>query len=163
MRERTSDELSELEYGLPDANEIIQYIVHNYSYSSKIIEVCAGNYLQIASGIKRHLPRTKVMVTDIAPDFMDFVRETASNLISITDDIMNPDRRIYFGASLIYAIRPPVELQPPIARLAGEVGSDLLLRTLSDEHPSLIESKQEILVNTSKAILHVYKWLRTHE
>ncbi|MFX1486853.1 MAG: UPF0146 family protein [Promethearchaeota archaeon] len=163
MRERTSDESSEAKHGLPDANAIIQYIVQNYSYSSKIIEVCAGSYLQIASGIKRSLPRTKVIVTDIGPDFIDFVKENAPNLIAIIDDIMSPDKRIYFDASLIYAIRPPVELQPSIGRLAEEVDSDLLLRTLSDEHPSLVESRQRILVNTGKALLHVYKRSRFHD
>ncbi|MFX1598937.1 MAG: UPF0146 family protein [Promethearchaeota archaeon] len=142
---------------------IIQYIVQNYFYSSKIIEVCAGNYLQIASGIKNNLPKTEVMVTDIKPNFIGFVKENAPNLTAIVDDIMNPNKGLYFDASLIYAIRPPVELHLPMARLAEEVSADLILRTLSDEYPSLIESEQKILVNTSKAILHVYKWSRAHE
>ena len=158
MQEGTSDELSEKESGLPDAAAIAQYIIQNYSYSRKIIEVCAGNYLQIAFEIKKNLPKTKVIVTDIKPDFIDFVEEKAPGLIAIIDDITNPNKNSYRGASLIYAVRPPVELQPLIARLAEEVGADLIFRTLSDEYPPLIKSKQKLLVNTSKALLHIYKW-----
>ena len=158
MQEGSSDELSETESGLPDAAAIAQYIIQNYSYSNKIIEVCAGNYLQIAFEIKKHLPETKVMVTDITPDFIDFVEENAPGLVAFVDDITKPNKKLYRGASLIYAVRPPVELQPPIARLAEEVGADLIFRTLSDEYPPLIKSKQKLLVNTSKALLHIYKW-----
>ncbi|MFX0097098.1 MAG: UPF0146 family protein [Candidatus Hodarchaeota archaeon] len=158
MQEGSSDELSETESGLPDAVAIAQYIIQNYPYSSKIIEVCAGNYLQIAFEIKKSLPRTKVIVTDITPDFIDFVEENAPSLTAIVDNIMEPNKELYRGASLIYAIRPPVELQPLIAQLAEEVGADLIFRTLSDEYPPLVKSKQKLLFNTSKALLHIYKW-----
>ncbi len=158
MQEGTSDQISETGSGLADATAIAQYIIQNYSYSSKIIEVCAGNYLQIALEIKKKLSKTRVVVTDITPDFIDSVKENAPSLIAIVDDITKPNKRLYRGASLIYAIRPPVELQPLIARLAEEVGADLIFRTLSDEYPPLIKSKQKLIVNTGKAILHIYKW-----
>lgn len=158
MREELSDDRSETESGLPDAAAIAQYISQNYSFSSKIIEVCAGNYLQIAFEIKKNLPETKVVVMDITSDFIDFVEKNAPGLIPIVDDISKPNKNSYRGASLIYAIRPPVELQPMIARLAEEVGADLIFRTLSDEYPPLIKSKQKLLVNTGNALLHIYKW-----
>ncbi|MFX0068669.1 MAG: UPF0146 family protein [Promethearchaeota archaeon] len=158
MQEGTSDQISETGSGLADATAIAQYIIQNYSYSSKIIEVCAGNYLQIALEIKKKLSKTRVVVTDITPDFIDSVKENAPSLIAIVDDITKPNKRLYRGASLIYAIRPPVELQPLIARLAEEVGADLIFRTLSDEYPPLIKSKQKLIVNTGKALLHIYKW-----
>ncbi|MFX1598364.1 MAG: UPF0146 family protein, partial [Promethearchaeota archaeon] len=154
----TSDQISKTGSGLADATAIAQYITQNYSYSSKIIEVCAGNYLQIALEIKKKLSKTRVVVTDITPDFIDSVKENAPSLIAIVDDITKPNKRLYRGASLIYAIRPPVELQPLIARLAEEVGADLIFRTLSDEYPPLIKSKQKLIVNTGKALLHIYKW-----
>lgn len=158
MQEGTSDQISETGSGLADATAIAQYIIQSYSYSSKIIEVCAGNYLQIALEIKKKLSKTRVVVTDITPDFIDSVKENAPSLIAIVDDITKPNKRLYRGASLIYAIRPPVELQPLIARLAEEVGADLIFRTLSDEYPPLIKSKQKLIVNTGKALLHIYKW-----
>ncbi|MFX1598145.1 MAG: hypothetical protein ACFFC5_03665, partial [Promethearchaeota archaeon] len=65
MQEGTSDQISETGSGLADATAIAQYIIQNYSYSSKIIEVCAGDYLQIALEIKKKLSKTRVVVTDI--------------------------------------------------------------------------------------------------
>ena len=49
------------------------------------------------------------------------------------DDVFSPDGDLYRGADLIYAIRPGVEMVPPLIALARKVGSDLLVYHLGNE------------------------------
>jgi uncharacterized UPF0146 family protein len=49
------------------------------------------------------------------------------------DDIFSPDLSLYRGADLIYAVRPGIEMVPPLIALARLFGSDLLVYHLGDE------------------------------
>jgi uncharacterized UPF0146 family protein len=49
------------------------------------------------------------------------------------DDIFSPDDAIYGGADLLYAIRPGVEMVPPMIALARKIGADLLVYHLGNE------------------------------
>jgi uncharacterized protein len=51
----------------------------------------------------------------------------------VTDDIFEPDVRLYAGADLLYAIRPGVEMVPPMIRLARQIDSDLIVYHLGHE------------------------------
>lgn len=49
------------------------------------------------------------------------------------DDVFEPDLPFYQGVDVIYAIRPGVEMVPPLVRLASSIGADLLLYHLGFE------------------------------
>jgi uncharacterized UPF0146 family protein len=49
------------------------------------------------------------------------------------DDIFSPDIRLYKNADLIYAIRPAVEMIPPLIALAQRVRCDLIVYHLGFE------------------------------
>jgi uncharacterized UPF0146 family protein len=51
----------------------------------------------------------------------------------IRDDIWQPNPAIYRHADLLYAIRPGVEMVPPLIALAGMVNADLLVYHLGFE------------------------------
>jgi len=94
-------------------------------YSGKVVEVGIGHYHCVAKNlIKKGL---KVVATDFreveVPDGVKF----------FVDDIMNPDLRIYKGASLIYSLRPPLELYPFIVSVAKAVNADCLIRPFGNE------------------------------
>lgn len=49
------------------------------------------------------------------------------------DDIFSPTESLYTGADLLYAIRPGVEMVPPLIALAERTGADLLVYHLGNE------------------------------
>jgi uncharacterized UPF0146 family protein len=49
------------------------------------------------------------------------------------DDIFSPNVSLYSGADLLYAIRPGVEMVPPLIALAERTGADLLVYHLGNE------------------------------
>ncbi|HXX55297.1 MAG TPA: UPF0146 family protein [Methanoregula sp.] len=49
------------------------------------------------------------------------------------DDVFSPDLSLYRGADVIYAIRPAVEMVPPLIALAREAGCDLIVYHLGFE------------------------------
>ena len=74
------------------------------------------------------------------------------------DDIFKPDMGIYRNASLIYAIRPPIDLQDAIAAIAREVKADLIIRPFGNEKADLIKYfKEYSLVNYQKARFYLYR------
>jgi len=54
-------------------------------------------------------------------------------LIFMTDDIFSPDISFYRGIDLIYAIRPAIEMVPPLVALARISNCDLLVYHLGFE------------------------------
>jgi uncharacterized UPF0146 family protein len=49
------------------------------------------------------------------------------------DDVFSPDDSLYRGADLIYAIRPAIEMIPPLITLAEKVNCDLVVYHLGFE------------------------------
>ena len=60
-------------------------------------------------------------------------REYPENLNFHCDDIFEPDLSLYRGADLLYAIRPAVEMIPPLMAIARAVESDLVVYHLGFE------------------------------
>ena len=54
-------------------------------------------------------------------------------LCFIIDDIFSPDISLYKGADLIYAIRPAIEMIPPLLALARTINCDLIVYHLGFE------------------------------
>ncbi len=107
----------------------------------KHIETCVGEYIAqhyadaIEIGIGHNMDTAKVLhdagitlrSTDIkdlpVPDWLTFRN----------DDIFSPFLPFYAGAGVIYAIRPAIEMIPPLISLAREINSDLLVYHLGFE------------------------------
>ena len=118
------------------------------SYKGKIIEVGVGNHPEVALLLKDHL---EIIVTDTSDLSMEEIR-------FIRDDIFDPDIHIYGGASLIYSIRPPVEIQHAIASVANRVGADLIIRPFAYEKADLDKYFSESkLINYGSAVFYLYK------
>jgi uncharacterized UPF0146 family protein len=62
---------------------------------------------------------------------------------------------LYRGASLIYSIRPPLEMQLAMGQLAAKIGADVLIRPLMDEVAELPGFCRR-LVNRGQARFYLY-------
>ncbi|MDD3070438.1 MAG: UPF0146 family protein [Methanoculleus horonobensis] len=71
----------------------------------------------------------------------------------VTDDVFEPDLRLYEGADLIYAVRPGVEMVPPLIALADQIDSDLLVYHLGCE----IYGNGGEVVDCGPVLLHRYR------
>jgi hypothetical protein len=109
--------------------------------SYKHIETCIGDYLakhytnavEVGIGKNTEVARTlheagkSIRCTDIwdvpVPEWLIFV----------TDDIFSPDISFYRGVDLIYAVRPGIEMVPPLIALARIINCDLLVYHLGFE------------------------------
>jgi uncharacterized UPF0146 family protein len=118
---------------LIDSKDIVDFIVSNYKYAKKIVEVMIGNYPWIAVSIKKRLPNVELLVTDIDPEKLGDIKIKFPFLICVNDDITLPSLNLYKGADLIYAIRPPPELINEIVKLGTSIKSDVLIRSYSNE------------------------------
>lgn len=129
---------------LRGASEIADFILRNYS--GKAVEIGTGFVPEVALILSRHL---KVVATDKETRTLDGV------LIE-DDDIFSPRKEIYAGASILYSIRPPFEVQIAIGRLAAEIGADVLIRPLEDEIADLPGFTKH-LVNLGDARFYHFK------
>ena len=88
----------------------------------KIAEVAVGKFDRIAQMLTEKENITLIK-TDIQP----------ADTTVIKDDITNPNLELYKDVDLIYSIRPPSELQPYLVKLALEIGSQLIIKPLTNE------------------------------
>ncbi len=132
---------------IQDYKELAEYIVYNYK--NKVVEVGIGNLPHVAMLLKDNLD---VVVTDIN-------EQNYSGLKFCRDNIFNPEMEIYRDASLIYSIRPPIDMQDAIASVAHEVGADLIIRPFSSEQADLKRYYKEYsVVNYKKARFFLYSY-----
>ncbi len=99
--------------------------------------------------VASRLRSLEIMATDVAEC-------TIGGMKVERDDIFFPIKEIYKGASLIYSIRPPIELQIAMGELALEIGADLLIRPLEDEVVDLYGFSKN-LVNTGEARFYLFR------
>jgi uncharacterized UPF0146 family protein len=99
-----------------------RYIADNYTHA---VEVGIGkntDAAQALSGAKKLLRTTDIKKMPVPGD-----------LVFIVDDVFSPDISLYQGADVIYAIRPAIEMIPPLITLAGRVNCDLIVYHLGFE------------------------------
>ena len=97
------------------------------NYSGRVVEVGCGRRSRTAFILTRSLD---IIVTDILES------EAVDGCIKpfyIKDDITSPDLNLYQNAQLLYSLRPPLEIQHSILRVALSVQADVLLKPLDDE------------------------------
>jgi uncharacterized UPF0146 family protein len=129
-----------------DYEDIADYILKNYR--NKVVEVGVGSMPHVALALR---DRLDVAVTDINEQVYAGVR-------FCRDDIFSPDMGIYNNAALIYSIRPPIDIQEAMAKIAKEVGSDMLIRPFGNEKADLERIfKSCNLVNYGKARFYIYR------
>lgn len=130
---------------ISDCKDIAEYILRNYK--NKVVEVGAGSRPEVALMLKGKM---EVVVTDVNEQKFDGLR-------FCRDNIFSPDIEIYKNASLIYSIRPPVDFQDALAKVAKEVGADMLIRPFGNEKADLSRYfKNHALVNYKKARFYLY-------
>jgi uncharacterized UPF0146 family protein len=71
------------------------------------------------------------------------------------DDIFSPRLELYRGASLLYSIRPPLEMQLAMGLLALKLCADILIRPLQDEVAQLPGFARR-LVNVGEARFYLF-------
>ncbi len=131
---------------IADCEDIAEYILKNYL--NKVVEVGVGCLPQVSLLLKNKLD---VVVTDV-------LGKKYYGVKFCRDDIFAPDIGIYRNASLLYSIRPPIDLQDAMAKVAKEVGADLLIRPFGNEKADLSRHfKNYALVNYKKARFYLYK------
>ena len=145
--------------GLTDTIDLVQFIVRNYGKTEKIVEVGVGAYPWVAKGIKEHLPKTRVIVTDIDEEKLCCAKRACSDLDPVCDDVFEPKFNVYKKAELIYSLRPPTEMVSEIIKIASRVGCDVLIRPYSDEEGGYSFLKRDGWRFTSykKAAFHLMK------
>jgi len=128
---------------------IARYIAENYPSATKIVEVGVGKVPDVAIELQRLSPVCEVIVTDVAEP-----PELSGRVKFVRDDITEPNLGVYEGAALIYAVRPPPELQPHLLEVAREVGADLLIKPLAGESMPLRGGN---LINYQGVAFRVFK------
>ncbi|MDK2989694.1 MAG: uncharacterized protein PWR16_1223 [Methanoculleus sp.] len=118
-----------------------EYIAARYR---RVVEVGVGNNPEAARLVAA--AGGLMLCTDIRPGIRH------DGLTVVTDDIFEPDLRLYEGADLIYAVRPGVEMVPPLIALARRTDSDLLVYHLGCE----IYGDGGEVVDCGAALLHRY-------
>ena len=109
--------------------------------SYKHIETCIGEYLAkhytntVEVGIGKNTEAARILL-----DAGARVRSTDVRNISVpgwlcftVDDVFSPVISLYEGADVIYAIRPAIEMIPPLLSLARTINCDLIVYHLGFE------------------------------
>ena len=130
---------------LRGAKDLAEFIASNYS--GHVVEIGGGHVLEVAMHLLS-LGRN-ITVTD--------KEERIVGRIHIKkDDIFEPRLDIYQGASLLYSIRPPLEMQLAMGVLASRLCVDILIRPLNDEIAELPGFSRR-LINAGEASFYLFR------
>ena len=104
-------------------DDFAEYILSEAGESEvRIAEIAVGKFDKIAEYLSAK-DNITLIKTDIVP----------KDDTVIKDDITNPNLDLYRDIDMIYSIRPPSELQPHLVNLALEIGSQLIIKPLTNE------------------------------
>jgi uncharacterized protein len=129
---------------LTGADDLAEFIAENYS--GRVVEVGAGFAAEVALGLRER--GLDLVLTDKEERLLGSLRVEK-------DDIFSPRLELYRGASLIYSIRPPLEMQLAMGQLASLIGADVLIRPLMDEVAELPGFSRR-LVNRGQARFYLF-------
>ena len=111
----------------------------------KIAEIGVGNFDRISITLSQK-DNVTLIKTDIIPKDSSVIK----------DDITNPNLELYKDVDIIYSIRPPSELQPYIINLAEKIGSQLIIKPLTNEDLNTGKVKMK-LKNYKKASFYILR------
>jgi uncharacterized protein len=129
---------------LRGADDLAEFIAENYR--GRVVEVGVGYFADVALGLQAR--GLDVVLTDKEGRLLGSLRVE-------NDDIFSPHLELYRGASLLYSIRPPLELQLAMGLLAAKIGADVLVRPLMDEVAQLPGFTRR-LVNRGEARFYLF-------
>ena len=129
---------------LRGADDLAEFIAENYT--GRVVEVGVGYFSDVAQGLQAR--GLDVVLTDKEERLLSGLRVEK-------DDIFSPRLELYRGASLLYSIRPPLELQLAMGLLAAKIGADVLVRPLMDEVAELPAFARR-LVNRGEARFYLF-------
>ncbi len=107
----------------------------------KHIEACVGRYIAgtyrnaVEVGIGRNPDAARILAGEGRLLRSIDLREmpVPPEIPFTVDDIFSPDLSLYRGADVIYAIRPAIEMIPPLLSLAERIDADLVVYHLGFE------------------------------
>lgn len=111
----------------------------------KIAEIGVGNFDRISNTLSQK-DNVTLIKTDIIPKDSSVIK----------DDITNPNLELYKDVDIIYSIRPPSELQPHIINLTEKIGSQLIIKPLTNEDLNTGKVKMK-LKNYKKASFYILR------
>ncbi|MBR4447998.1 UPF0146 family protein [Methanobrevibacter sp.] len=127
-------------------DDFAEYILSEVGENEvKIAEIAVGKFDKIAEYLASK-DNITLIKTDITPK-----DETV-----LKDDITNPDLDLYKDMDILYSIRPPSELQPYLVKLALEIGSQLIIKPLTNEDLNTGKVKMK-LKNFKKASFYTLR------
>lgn len=127
-------------------DDFAEYILNEVGDENvKIAEIAIGKYDRIAE-ILSSKQNITLIKTDILP----------KDSTVIKDDITKPNLELYRDIDIIYSIRPPSELQPYLVKLAQEIGSQLIIKPLTNEDLNTGRVKMK-LKNYNRASFYVLR------
>lgn len=135
---------------LRGGEDLADYIAEHYS--GRLVEVGVGFYSQVALLLAAR--GMDVILTDREERML-------GKLVVEKDDIFSPRVERYREASLIYSIRPPLEMQLAMGVVAAEVGADVLVRPLMDE-VAWLPGFSRRLVNWGEARFYLFLRSKSH-
>jgi uncharacterized protein len=101
-----------------------------------IVHYIAGKYKNVAEvGVGSNFTAAEIIAQSGILVRCSDIRVTAppAGVFFFRDDIFDPDVSMYAGADLVYAIRAPGELIPPLIALCRRIDCDLLVYHLGFE------------------------------
>ncbi len=146
---------------LRGSKDLADFIIKNYS--GKVVEVGIGHMPDVALHLIQIQPSSsrvaslsahsskplEVVITDLDAGDLRGMRV-------LEDDIFNPRMEIYREASLLYSIRPPLEIQIAMGDVAMKVGADVIIRPLGAEVAEL-KGFDRRLVNQGDATFYYFR------
>ncbi len=105
-------------------------LVEHASPGALIVEIGVGKRFDALNAIHRQRDDLALRAVDVNQQALQGAPDSVETAI---DDVWDPHRPLYENAHLLYAVRCPSELQPPLARLAKHVEAPLALHVVKDE------------------------------
>jgi len=134
--------------GIIGYDDLADYILSHYPACARVVEVGIGQHPEVAQLLSGTFDLVCTDVISPGPARLKYAK----------DDIFKPDLSLYRDAALIYSMRPPVDLQPSLARVAAGVGADLIIRPFSSEKADLSHYYRRCQsVNHRSAYFYQYK------
>ncbi len=107
----------------------------------KHIETCIGRYIArnyqhaVEVGIGKNTDAAEILSRDGKLLRCTDIKKVPvpEDLVFFADDVFSPDISRYQGADVIYAIRPAIEMIPPMIAVAQSINCDLLVYHLGFE------------------------------
>lgn len=111
-------------------------LVAGLADADAVVEVGVGQRPDVAAGLAKR--GVRVTATDIVD------RSVPEEVTFVRDDVTDPDRAVYEGSDVVYALNCPPELQRPVRDVARTVGAEFRFTTLGGD-PVVVPARPRTL------------------